>query len=198
MARRSFAGVVLAAGSSARLGKPKQLIRIGGESLLRRTVRAALEAGCAPAIVVLGSEAERMRGELAGLAAIPVVNEGWAEGMGSSLRRGMEALGAGEAEPDGVVLLVCDQPGLTAEHLRGLMDRHVAEGKGITASGYGGKAGVPAVFSRELFAELLTVEGDRGAREVIRRHGGEVGVVEWPAGELDVDRPEDLERTGEN
>lgn len=187
-----MAAVVLAAGASTRLGKPKQLIEIEGETLLRRTVRLALEAGCAPVFVVLGYEAERMRAEIDGATA--VINEEWAEGMGSSLRRGMEAAMA--VKPVGVLLLVCDQPRLTAEHLRKLMAAQDGDAGRIVASGYAGRVGVPAVFGRGYFAELRAVEGDRGAREVIRRHGDAVRAVEWPEGQIDLDRPEDLEREG--
>ncbi len=189
----SIAAVVLAAGASTRLGKPKQLIEMEGESLLRRTARLALEAGCAPVFVVLGFEAERMRAELQGVDATALMNEQWSEGMGSSLRRGMEAVCAMETHPAGVLLLVCDQPQLTADHLRKLLAEQGADEEAITASEYAGRAGVPAVFGRLYFAELLAVEGDRGAREVVQRHTDRIRTVLWPEGERDLDRPEVLE-----
>lgn len=195
MSHAGIAAVVLAAGASTRLGKPKQLIEMEGERLLRRTVRLALEAGCAPVpvFVVLGYEAERMQAELSGLAATAVVNGTWMEGMGSSLRRGMEAVCAMETPPAAVLLLVCDQPRLTVEHLRKLLAEQGADEERITASEYAGRAGVPAVFGRRHFAELLAVEGDQGAREVIQRHSGRIRTVWWPEGGIDVDRPADLE-----
>lgn len=193
MSHAGIAAVVLAAGASTRLGKPKQLIEIEGERLLCRTVRLALEAGCAPVFVVLGYEAERMQAELDGLTATAVVNGTWTEGMGSSLRRGMEAVCAMETPPAAVLLLVCDQPRLTVEHLRKLLAEQGADEERITASEYAGRAGVPAVFGRRYFAELLAVEGDRGAREVIQRHTDRIRTVWWPDGERDLDRPEDLE-----
>lgn len=188
----AVAAVVLAAGASTRLGSPKQLIEIEGESLLRRTVRLAVEAGCAPVFAVLGYEAERMRGELNDLDATSVVNRGWAEGMGSSLRCGMEAVCALEPQPAGVLLLVCDQPKLTTEHLRAVIAGLEGQEARIAASQYGGRVGVPAAFGRAFFAELLDVQGDRGAREVLRRHAEVVRAISWPDGELDVDLPEDL------
>jgi molybdenum cofactor cytidylyltransferase len=184
-----IAAVVLAAGASRRLGEPKQLIQIEGESLLRRSVRLAVEAGCAPVLVVLGFAADRMRGELAGLAAEPVENPDWQEGMGSSLRRGVAAAMAARPLVDGVLAMVCDQPQLTAGHLRGLISRHWKTGNAITASFYGGKAGVPAVFGRPLFGELLDLQGDRGARRVLEGHAKEVETVAWPNGEIDIDMP---------
>jgi molybdenum cofactor cytidylyltransferase len=190
------AAVVLAAGASTRLGQPKQLVRIDGESLLHRTARLALEAGSSPVYVVLGFDAERMAGELAGLPVETVLNSAWREGMGSSLRAGMQALLRLEPHPQAVLLLVCDQPRLTAEHLRTLLKRHAAvpaDGKiAITASFYAQRQGVPAVFSGSLFSELSAASGDRGARDLIRAHAAEVEGIPWPAGELDLDRPEDL------
>jgi len=188
------AAIVLAAGASTRLGQAKQLIEIEGESLLRRTARLALEAGCAPVFVVLGFEAERLRAELAGLGATAVIHEHWAEGMGSSLRRGMEMLRAAEARAAGVLLLVCDQPGLAVEHLQRLLAEQGADENRIAASEYAGRTGVPAVFGRGFFAELLAIEGDRGAREVMRQHTQAVSAIPWPEGAMDLDRPEDLER----
>jgi molybdenum cofactor cytidylyltransferase len=191
--RAGIAAVVLAAGASTRLGKPKQLIQMEGEPLLRRTARLAADAGCSPVFVVLGFEAERMRAQLEGLAATAVVNERWPEGMGSSLRRGMEAVCALEKQPAGVLLLVCDQANLTVEHLRRLLAEHGGDEQRIAASAYAGRSGVPAVFGRRFYAELLAVEGDRGAREVIERQAGRIRTISWAAGERDLDEPEDLE-----
>lgn len=190
------AAVILAAGASTRLGQPKQLVSINGETLLHRTARFAAEAGCAPIFIVLGFEAERMRDELTDLSVEAVVNPVWQEGMGSSLRAGMEAVRSLDPQPEAVLLLVCDQPGLTVEHLRAILTQQTAPRTAgevaITASVYAGRAGVPAVFSAKLFGELLRSSGDRGARELIRAHAAEVQEIPWPAGELDVDRPEDL------
>jgi molybdenum cofactor cytidylyltransferase len=185
-----IAAVVLAAGASRRLGKHKQLIEIASESLLRRSARMAVESGCSPVCVVLGFEAERMRGELEGLGVEAVVNAEWVEGMGSSLRSGVEAIRV--FVPEGILVMVCDQPRLTVEHLRTLLAAHEEAGAGvrITASRYGGRAGVPAVFGAALFGELAAVRGDKGAREVIVRNSDRMQTVEWPDGEFDVDEPE--------
>jgi molybdenum cofactor cytidylyltransferase len=196
------AAVLLAAGASTRLGQPKQLIRIEGESLLHRTARLALEAGCSPVHVVLGFEAERLRPELSSLPVNIVVNPNWNEGMGASIRSGMEALRTQRPQPEAVLILVCDQPRLTTGHLRELLTLHTATSGGtndtgashpaITASLYAGRSGVPAVFSSKLFPALLASQGDRGARDLIRAHSEEVQGIPWPPGELDLDRPEDL------
>jgi molybdenum cofactor cytidylyltransferase len=186
------AAILLAAGASTRLGEPKQLVISDGETLLHRTARLAAEAACAPVIVVLGFAEASMRPALEGLDVTPVVNEDWAEGMGSSLRCGMEAMLQAHSSANAVLLLVCDQAKLTGEHLRCLLDLHGSGSAAITASRYGGRAGVPAVFSSQFFVNLLESHGDQGARELLRTHIGESSYVDFPAGVTDVDTPDDL------
>lgn len=190
MSDSRIAAVILAAGKSRRLRQPKQLIQLAGESLLRRAARLAVEAGCAPVFVVLGYDAERMRPELNGLAVQTLTNEDWAEGMGASVRCGVAAAQAAAA--GGVLLLVCDQVRLSVEHLRALLARHRETRAIVTASAYDGRAGVPAVFSAQLFPELLQIHGDRGARQVIEYYADAVQVVDWAEGALDLDSPKQL------
>jgi molybdenum cofactor cytidylyltransferase len=179
-----IAVVVLAAGSSARLGEPKQLVMIAGETMLERAVRTALQAGFVRVIVVLGAESERIRERCNLRRAVVLVNEAWEEGMASSIRIGVNAaLGA-----DGVILMTCDQPAVTAEHLCEL----TAMGE-TTASSYMGRRGVPAYFPSAALAELMQLEGDAGARELLR---GALA-IELLAGELDVDTAQDLARARE-
>jgi molybdenum cofactor cytidylyltransferase len=188
------AAILLAAGASIRLGQPKQLVLLDGESLLHRTARLAVEAGCSPVLVVLGFEADRMRRQLHDLPAEIVMNPQWQDGMGSSLRAGMAALSKTPAALGAVLVLVCDQPRLTLDHLHALLDRHknAPSGIAITASVYAGKAGVPAIFSAGLVPELHACAGDRGARDLIRSHAAQVQGIPWPDGEADLDAPDDL------
>ncbi len=134
-----------------------------------------------------------MRAELQGLAVDVVVNREWQEGMGASLRSGIEALRRSDPQPHAVLILVCDQPRLTADHLRTLLVRHQSARRiAITASVYARRAGVPAIFAAKLFSALLASSGDRGARDLIRAHAAEVQGIPWTAGELDLDLPDDL------
>lgn len=176
--------MVLAAGASRRLGSPKQLAMLGQDTLLQRAARVAGQAGCSPVIVVLGAEAELI---LRGLPedAVPIRNEQWREGMGASIRAGV---GACEGVAEGVVLMTCDQPSVTADHLRLLM-----AGSGIRASRYAGKKGVPAFFPHRYFEALMALKEDVGARELL----GSVETVELEGGELDVDTVADLARARE-
>ena len=186
--------MILAAGSSSRMGAPKQLLRFGGETLLRRAAVAALGAGCRPVVVVTGAHAELSRGELQGLDVREVWNALWETGMGSSVRAGVGALLEADAGTAAVVLLLCDQPYVTPEVVAGLVDAHRATGRQVVASRYGGSYGVPALFGRPLFAELARLGGSSGAKQVIKRHAPEAHFVPFPEGEVDLDTPEDYSR----
>lgn len=174
------------------MGSPKQTLQFRGESLLRRAARAALGAGCRPVIVVTGANAELSRGELRGLDVREVVNPLWETGMASSVRAGVEALDGADA--GAVVLMLCDQPRVTAEIISGLVAAHRATGNSVVASAYGGGFGVPALFGRTLFAELARLEGMAGARQVIKSHASEAHFLPFRGGEVDVDTPDDFSR----
>lgn len=186
-----FCAVLLAAGASTRLGEPKQLVEVEGESLLKRTVRLAREAGCRPVVVVLGFESERMRAALdSRLDTIIVTNSGWPSGMGSSLRCGVNA--AMRAGAENVLLLVCDQLALSVDVLERLIEVHRGGATPITAARYDGRPGVPAIFASSLFPELLKVSGDRGARKILEEQMQLVSLVDFPEGELDLDTRQQL------
>jgi molybdenum cofactor cytidylyltransferase len=177
------AGVILAAGASSRLGEAKQLVELGGERLLERAVRIAREAGLDPVVVVLGCRAEEVEAKCQLADAVLVRNADWAEGMGASIRVGVSAL---TAEIGGFVLTTCDQPAVTAAHLRRLVD--AGGGHFAVGSRYAGRTGVPAFFPASRFAELLLLRGDAGARRLL----GPENAVELPGGELDIDTTDAL------
>lgn len=181
--RGATAVVVLAAGASRRLGEPKQLVRLGQETLLERAVRVAIDAELGPVVVVLGAGAARVVETCDLRRAWVVVHSGWEEGMGSSVRAGVE-VAAEMPGVTGVVVMTCDMPEVSAGHLQGLV------GDGAMGSGYGGRVGVPAYFPRAAFGKLMELRGDAGARELLR----EARCVELVGGEVDVDTAEDLER----
>jgi molybdenum cofactor cytidylyltransferase len=184
----SIAAVVLAAGASTRLGELKQLALLGEETLLERAVRVAREAECGPVVVVLGAEYAQVLGNCLLGDAVPVINDGWEEGMASSIRLGVRTLGFVAMDAEGVVLMTCDQPAVTAEHLRLLIMRVE-----VKASRYAERNGVPAFFPKEHFDRLMALKGDAGARELL----AEARYVELVGGELDVDTVEDLEQARE-
>ena len=189
--------IILAAGASTRLGRPKQLLRFpafGGETLLDHAVALARTSGAAPIFVVLGAHADEIHLECELLDCILVRNEVWAEGMASSLRVGIAAVLENAPAASAAMVLVCDQPGLSAEHLCRLLDAHAENAARIAASLYAGRMGVPAIFPRGSFPALLELQGDQGARALLQQSGANVHVIEFPAGELDLDSPEDVAR----
>jgi CTP:molybdopterin cytidylyltransferase MocA len=180
--------VVLAAGASTRLGEPKQLIVIDGETLLERAVRPAREAGCEPVIVVLGAAYVEILANSSLGDAVPVINGEWTEGMASSIRLGVRTLGLVAKEAEGVLLMTCDQPVVTAQHLQLLTTRQE-----VKASRYAERNGVPAYFPKKCFGELMALTGDAGARALLAQARSE----ELAHGELDIDTPDDLARARE-
>jgi len=182
---KSVAAVVLAAGASNRLGELKQLALLGEDTLLERAVRVAREARCEPVMVVVGADYVRVLGNSRLGDAVLVINDEWEEGMASSIRAGVRTLRFAAKDTDGVLLMTCDQPAVTAEHLRSLMRRSE-----VKASRYAGRNGVPAFFPTECFESLMALTGDAGARELL----AEAQYEELAGGELDVDTVEDLAR----
>lgn len=186
--------VILAAGASTRLGWPKQLLHYRGRSLLRHVAETAAGSVCRPIVVVLGAHAAKLEAELRGLPVRVVVNLLWRAGMATSLRRGVEALEAGEEFIAAVVITLCDQPLVTASAIDALVHAYRSVGRPIVASAYAGILGVPALFDRSLFPELLALEGEEGARRIIARHAEDVRGVPFPEAVLDIDTPEDCEK----
>jgi len=184
--------VILAAGGSMRLGTPKQLLSYQGQSLLRRAAETALASVCRPVVVVLGAQAARLREELAGLDVVTMENGDWEQGMGTSLRVGLDALLTGDADVEGVVVCLCDQPLLAVDVIDALVTAYQQTGQPIAASEYGGTVGVPALFSRALFPELRELK--EGAKPLLRRLRALVVSVPFPGGVLDIDTPSDYER----
>lgn len=192
---------MLAAGASARLGRPKQLVVYAGEPLVRRAARAALGAGARPVVVVLGARAEEVAPALDGLAGVEVVVcAEWARGLSASLAAGLDAVerAAGRAprDPlDGVLLTVCDQPLVDAAALGAVLAAFGGPGSAAAAE-YGGTVGVPAVVGRAHLPTLRALTGDAGAGRWLRAHPELVVRVPMPAAGVDVDTADDVARLG--
>ncbi len=173
--------LILAAGGSRRLGRPKQMERIGAETLLARAVRVATESELGTVYAVVSSAAEVVLAEARRLRCEVVLNDRAEEGMAASIRAGLLAVAQ---TADGAIVMTCDQPAVSAAHLRAL-----ASGEGVVASMYAGRRGVPAYFPAGVFGALMELEGDAGARELLR----DARAIPLAHGELDVDTAEDLE-----
>jgi CTP:molybdopterin cytidylyltransferase MocA len=193
MPMTSVAAIIVAAGSSSRLGQPKQLILIDGEPMLQRAIRFAREAEAGPVFVVLGAHRGVIESRVDFAGARIVVNEEWQEGLASSIRAGVCAAEREAAEAAGLLLMICDQPRVTAEHLRRMIDAFGAESvETAIASTYAGARGIPAIFPRCAIGDLLALSGDKGARGLLARPRWPVIEIPLEGGEIDIDRPEDL------
>ncbi len=188
------AAIILAAGESSRFGRPKQLIRLDGKPLIRRVVDEAHDANCRPIIVVAGNSKDEIRGELRATNATIIENQNWEDGIGTSIRAGIRHLIGTEAGIEAVVLLVCDQPFVNSQTIRGLIALYAETKKPIVASRYAKTIGVPALFDRLCFSELVALDGDSGAKTIISSNPARVAELMFPDGAIDIDTIEDWER----
>jgi molybdenum cofactor cytidylyltransferase len=185
----SVSGVLLAAGSSERLGFPKQLIQIGKEPLIRRTARIALEVF--PLTVILGYKSEECRAALAGLDLAILQNPNWQEGVASSIRLGVKK--SDEAGAPAVLLIVVDQYRIETKILQTFAAEFNGETDRVIAAAYSGVLGTPVLFGSGWFQELLCLSGDQGARRLIKRANNLISVP-WPDGAMDLDTVSDLQK----
>lgn len=190
--------ILLAAGASLRMGQAKQLLRYEGETLLRRSVRSALESRCRPIIVVLGAEVDALRDEVADTEAQVVINESWSEGMSSSIRCGLAALEAATSgQAQAAILLLCDQPFVRTTVINRLLETYHLRHSLLVASEYESKGertrGVPALFSRSLFSDLMDLRGAEGAKRIIARHDSEAAIISVPEAAFDIDTPDEYQ-----
>jgi molybdenum cofactor cytidylyltransferase len=186
--------IILAAGASRRLGQPKQLVRIAGETLLAHTIRVVREAGAEPIFVVLGAHYENISSAVDLSHTHPVVNANWEQGIASSIHAGIRALQQLDPDASAALFLVCDQPRLTARHLRSLIEAHErVDVPTIVASHYAGIAGIPAIFPASQFTHLMALKGDAGARHLLRNPDCPMVTAPFYGGEVDIDTPSDLD-----
>jgi CTP:molybdopterin cytidylyltransferase MocA len=181
--------IVLAAGASTRFGSAKQLVRIAGRPMLHATVTRAVEVAGNAVSVVLGARAEELAPLLSHSPASIVINRDWREGLGSSIRAGVARV---PAACSGVMLLLADQAAVTAEDLRRLAGAWRRQPAYVAAAVYGATVGVPAIFPRSTFSELLQLRGDQGARALIQRNPDRLVRVPMESAGIDIDTPEDL------
>jgi molybdenum cofactor cytidylyltransferase len=191
---QSIGAVILAAGASSRMGTPKQLLEYGGQTFVRRAALAARKAGCDPVVVVTGAHAEALEKELRGLELQTANNPEWESGIGSSIRAGVRAVVETNEKLSALILMLCDQPFVTSDILSRLITAHRETGRAIVASSYGGTLGVPALFGKAFFAELLRLESGAGAKQLIQQHLTKVYLLPFPQGEIDWDTPADVDR----
>ncbi|NOS55680.1 MAG: nucleotidyltransferase family protein [Cyclobacteriaceae bacterium] len=191
---REIAILLLAAGSSSRLGRSKQLVSIKGQPLLLKSMNAAIESGIENIIVVLGANEQEHHQVVKDARVHVVVNADWKKGMGSSLKTGLSYLLQQTPNVDAVITMVCDQPLITSDQLKKLLAGYESLRSVIVASFYQGVAGVPVLFDRILFSELLSLPDDAGAKKMLQQHPELIQMVPFPGGEVDIDTEDDLRK----
>lgn len=181
-----ISGIVLAGGTSSRVGRPKQLLDLGGRPLLQHALDHAAGAGLDELVVVLGHAADQVSAAVTlPPGARVVVNPDYATGQASSLRAG---LAAASPDTEAAIILLGDMPGMRPGDIRSVADAFRRGAGPVVQARYRGTPGHPVLFARTLWPDLLAVEGDVGAREIIKAHPDWVTRVD-----IDADLPPDLD-----
>lgn len=189
--------IILAAGASSRMGVPKQLLHIDGKSLIKRIAEMAMETPCYPIVVVLGANRDMMRKELERMPITIIDNPQWEKGMSSSIKMGLAGSYMTFKELEAVIFLTADMPLVSVELIQKMInkDEEVSEKMkdtpDIVASSYGGQMGIPVLFKRKLFNDLLELSGDNGAKKIILANKEKTVAVDFPEGIFDLDTMEE-------
>ena len=188
----NIGAVILAAGSSSRLGRPKQLVEYQDKTLLQHTVDSVSELTFDPALLILGAHADEIRDQTDTKAVMLVDNEQWSEGIASSIRLGLSESLKLNASLHHILFLLSDQPYIDTELIQNLIKQHTGGTRPITACYYKEDIGVPAIFSRSFFPQLMNLTGDIGAKKIIAQNIEKVATVRFKKGFFDVDTVEDV------
>lgn len=183
--------IILAAGESSRLGYPKQIARYKDKTLLQYAIDAANGSKADKKVLVLGAFKDEIKKTFPGASIPNIPNPNWKEGMSSTLIKGLEYLQ--KINPvDQVIIMLCDQPFVDAKLINKLIATQAKTGKGIIASGYSKTFGVPILFGKAYFEELMSLTGDEGAKKIAAVHEDDLEIVPFPKGKTDVDTEADL------
>lgn len=183
--------LILGAGNSSRLGRPKQLLEIKNSTLINHTINEALKISCQARVLVLGAYNEKIKINLTHEDVVIVHNKNWESGMASSIQVGLNYL-IEHYDPDQVLILLCDQPFINQKLMEQLIDLKRKDQKGIVGSSYGGTVGVPILFDRKYFPDLLALRGKEGAKKLVKKFGDDVGSISFPKGNIDIDTESDF------
>ena len=190
--------IVLAAGNSSRLGRPKQLLPYRGRTLLAHVIGEALAAGLQPVTVVTGAFHAEVSDSLRGLSIDIVFNPHWQMGMASGIVAGLSRLLLLQPDVGAVIIAVCDQPFISSALLLQLIETHETSGKGMVACTYADSMGTPVLFARIYFERLFALSGSAGAKTLLKQYAADLATVGFPAGEVDIDTGEDAKKLEEN
>ena len=191
---QEYGFLILAAGSSSRLGEPKQLLLYDSKPLLQHAIDIALETDKGPVLAVLGANAGVIKQQVSLPGGHIIINDNWQEGMGSTISFGVHRLCDLYPELTAVIMIVCDQPLITSALLNELIKTHEEKQKRIVACAYGNTLGTPVLFDRRFFTGLMELQGHEGAKRIIYQNEAEVAAVDFPKGNIDIDTAADYEK----
>ncbi len=184
--------IILAAGSSSRLGTAKQALNYQGQTLLQRAVQTALDSDAEAVAVVLGANAEILQNTIADQPVHVFLNPDWEEGMASSIRCGINELQKAAPHLTSAILMLCDQPYIDTSLVNQLIQK--ASANKIVASAYNGTVGAPALFDCSFFPALLSLSGHEGAKRILLDHTDAVISIPFPLGAIDIDTIADYDQ----
>ena len=189
--------IILAAGNSSRLGRPKQLLPYRGKTLLAHIATEALNADLYPVVVVTGAYQAEVADSLRGQPLELIFNPAWQEGMASGIVAGVSKILSLHPGAEAIIIAVCDQPFISSALLRQLVASYDTSKKGIVACAYADSVGTPVLFERPYFEQLLSLSGSEGAKKLLKQHPTDLATIPFPQGHIDIDTEEDIQKLRE-
>ncbi|MBB6237260.1 molybdenum cofactor cytidylyltransferase [Pedobacter sp. AK013] len=183
--------IILAAGNSSRLGRPKQLLNYKGKTLLQGVINEALETNCEPVIVVLGANAKEISSQHQNDQINFVINENWENGMASSIVAGLSTLIKNNSKIESIIIAVADQAFIKMSNFNNLIEKQKETGKNIIASAYDETMGTPVLFKKDYFEVLLSLKGAEGAKNILKQYPLDLETVAFEHGGIDIDTETD-------
>ena len=185
--------IILAAGSSSRFGNIKQLLHFNNKTLLQHVINEAVNAGAEPVIVVTGANADEVSKDIKDEEVTIVLNENWKEGMATGIIAGVRKVINLNYDIEKVIIAVCDQPFVSSALFKQLYQTQNENVQHIVASAYADTIGTPALFTRKYFDALMSLQGDEGAKKILKMHFEDVATVDFPQGAIDIDTQKDFD-----
>ncbi|CAH0995016.1 Nicotine blue oxidoreductase [Emticicia aquatica] len=180
--------IILAAGASSRMGAPKQLLLVDGKTLIKRVAEVAIDTPCHPIVTVLGANRHLIRKEIEKIPITVIDNPQWENGMSSSIKMGLVGTYMTQKEMDAVIFLTVDMPFVTARLINEMIEKATENPEiEIVACKYDNQVGIPVLFKRPLFNDLLELKGDEGAKKIVLKNKEKTALIDFPEGKFDLD-----------
>ena len=190
----NIAILIMAAGTSSRMKAIKQLLPWGDSTFLGNAINNAKKSKATKVLTVLGAYDQEIKKVTDFLGTESILNPNWKMGLGNSIAYGTKHLLEQDADYDGILVMLADQPLLDIQYFNGLIDNFSNSKHSIVATKYNNRVGVPAIFGKVHFKALLELNSDYGAREIIKTHLNDVMGISADGKELDIDTLEEYER----